>query len=161
MINKCILFLSLFFCTICFAQKTLPNIALTDIDGKSTNILNEISEDKITVLDFWATWCVPCINELDAISEVYEDWQEALDLEIIAIATDDARTQKRIKPLVNGKGWEYKILIDKNQELKRTLNISVIPHVIILKGSEILYRNTGYTPGAEEELFDIIKKYSK
>ena len=66
-------------------------------------------------------------------SDVYDEWQEDLNIELIAISTDDSRTQKRIKPMVNGKGWEYKILLDKNQELKRALNISAIPHTLVLK----------------------------
>ena len=76
---------------------------------------------------------MPCINELDAISDVYEEWQEETNVEIIAISTDDSRTRKRVKPLVNGKGWDYEILIDENQDLKRALNITTLPHIVIIK----------------------------
>ncbi len=146
--------------TFTYGQKTITDARLETLQGKSVQLLDEISEDRITVLNFWATWCVPCINELDAISEVYEDWQDETNVEIIAIATDDTRTQKRIKPLVNGKEWEYNVLLDKNQTLKRALNISIIPHIIVLKGNKILYRHTGYTPGSEDELYEIIQKYA-
>ncbi len=156
-----LLIIGILFFTNSFAQKEIPNINLTTLNGKTVKIQDEIPNNKITILSFWATWCVPCINELDAISDVYEDWQDETNVEIIAISIDDSRTQKRIKPLINGKGWEYKILIDKNQELKRALNISVVPHIIILKGNKILYRHTGYSPGAEDELFEKIKKYTK
>jgi len=159
--NKLLFLCFVIFTTINHSQTKLPNVNLTTLNGKTVSIDSQISKDKITVLAFWATWCVPCINELDAISDVYSDWQDEIDLEIIAISTDDSRTQKRIKPLINGKGWDYLILLDKNQELKRALNISLIPHVIVLEGNKILYRNTGYSPGAEDELFEIIKKYSK
>ena len=161
-IMKKIVFLYFFaFSTICFSQKNIPNINVNTLKGKSVSIESQLSKDKVTVLAFWATWCVPCINELDAISDVYEDWQEETGVKIIAISTDDSRTQKRIKPMINGKGWDYQILLDKNQELKRTLNITLIPHVVVLKGNEIVYRHTGYAPGAEEELFEIIKKHSE
>jgi thiol-disulfide isomerase/thioredoxin len=143
-----------------FSQTTIPNTNLTTLDGKSVKIQDEISKEKITILSFWASWCVPCINELDAISEVYEDWQEDFNMELIAISTDDARTQKRIRPMVNGKGWPYKILLDKNQELKRALNISTIPQIIILKDSKIIYIHSGYSPGVEDEFYDIIKENS-
>lgn len=157
-------FALLFFLTISsliFAQKSLPEVGVVNANGKKIKIQNEIDTNKVTVLSFWATWCVPCINELDAIADVYEDWQDETDVEIIAVSIDDSRTQKRIKPMVNGKDWPYKILLDKNQELKRALNISVIPHVIIVKGNKILYRHTGYTAGAEDELYEKIKKYTK
>jgi len=161
MIKKIVfLFLVAFWAT-CFSQKNIPNINVNTLKGKSVSIESQLSKDKVTVLAFWATWCVPCINELDAISDVYEDWQEETSVEIIAMSTDDSRTQKRIKPMINGKGWDYQILLDKNQELKRALNITLIPHVVVLKGNEIVYRHTGYAPGAEEELYEIIKKHSK
>ena len=145
----------------CFSQKNIPNINVTTLKGKSVSIESQLSKNKVTILAFWATWCVPCINELDAISDVYEDWQEETSVDLIAISTDDSRTQKRIKPMINGKGWEYQILLDKNQELKRALNITLIPHVVVLKGNEIVYRHTGFAPGAEDELYEMIKKHSK
>ena len=158
---KPFLFVVCFLCyNAAFSQTTIPNITLNTLNGKSIKIQDEISKDKITILSFWASWCVPCINELDAISEVYEDWQEDFNMELIAISTDDARTQKRIRPMVNGKGWPYKILLDKNQELKRALNISTIPQIIILKDSKIIYIHSGYSPGVEDEFYDIIKENS-
>ena len=158
---KPFLFVVCFLCyNAAFSQITIPNINLNTLGGKSVKIQDEISKEKITILSFWASWCVPCINELDAISEVYEDWQEDFNLELIAISTDDARTQKRIRPMVNGKGWPYKILLDKNQELKRALNISTIPQIIILKDSKIIYIHSGYSPGVEDEFYDIIKENS-
>ena len=158
---KPLLFVVCFLCyNAAFSQITIPNITLNTLNGKSVKIQDEISKDKITILSFWASWCVPCINELDAISEVYEDWQEDFNLELIAISTDDARTQKRIRPMVNGKGWPYKILLDKNQELKRALNISTLPQIIILKDSKIIYIHSGYSPGVEDEFYDIIKENS-
>lgn len=153
-------FVCFLFYNTAFGQTTIPNTTLTTLDGKSVKIQDEISKDKITILSFWASWCVPCINELDAISEVYEDWQEDFNMELIAISTDDARTQKRIRPMVNGKGWPYKILLDKNQELKRALNISTLPQIIILKDSKIIYIHSGYSPGVEDEFYDIIKENS-
>ena len=139
----------------------LPNITLKSLDGKSVTTQEISKSENIKVLSFWATWCVPCINELDAISDVYEEWQEETNVEIIAISTDDSRTRKRVKPLVNGKGWDYKILIDENQDLKRALNITTLPHIVIIKNGEIVYRHSGYTPGGEDELFEVIKEHSK
>ncbi|GGW72585.1 hypothetical protein GCM10008085_26140 [Winogradskyella epiphytica] len=138
----------------------LPNITLKSIDEQSVNIQELANSDTVKVFSFWATWCVPCINELDAISEVYEEWQDETNVEIIAISTDDSRTKKRVTPLVNGKGWEYQILFDDNQELKRALNITVMPYVIVVKNGKIIHQHTGYTPGSEDALYEVIKKHS-
>tara|TARA_B110000046_G_scaffold72211_1_gene80044 strand:+ start:1505 stop:1984 length:480 start_codon:yes stop_codon:yes gene_type:complete len=157
--NKIIVSLALISCGFLFSQD-LPNIALKDLDGASINVQELSNSDDVKILAFWATWCVPCINELDAISEVYEDWQDETNVELIAISTDDSRTIKRIRPLINGKDWDYTILMDDNQDLKRALNISILPHVLVVKNGDILYRKTSYTPGSEDELFEIVQKHS-
>ncbi|WP_430409895.1 TlpA family protein disulfide reductase [Kordia sp.] len=150
------------FCTMqANAQKKIPNITVEELNGSSISMDEITSEKGVKIISFWATWCVPCINELDAINDVYEDWKDETDVELIAIATDDSRTKKRIKPLINGKGWEYKILLDENQDLQRSLNISVIPHVIVIKDGKIVWRHTGYQPGAEDQLYDVVKKNAK
>ncbi len=137
--------------TISFAQKKLPNLKLKDINGK-TVLLSNYTKNKTVVLSFWATWCGPCVNELDAIAEQYEDLQDD-GFELIAVSIDDSRTKSRIKPLVNGKDWEYTILLDTNQELKRSLNIVNVPYVVIVKNGKIVYTHSGYNPGSEEEIF--------
>jgi len=155
--------LPLIFClfTIAISAQEMPKMSLKNLEGETISTAELAKSDDVKVFSFWATWCVPCINELDAISEVYEDWQDETNVEIIAVATDDTRTKKRIRPMVNGKSWEYTVLLDDNQDLKRALNISTIPHVVVVKNGKIVYRHTGYTPGAEEELYEVIKKHSK
>lgn len=141
-----------------YSQKQMPNISLSDIDGKKMSVtLDFMEKDKIYIFSFWATWCTPCINELDEMNDLQEEWKKTLPIEIIAISTDDSRTQKRIKPLVNGKGWEYKILLDSNQELKRALGIVNIPYTVVVKNGVIMHIQNGYVPGSESELFEKLK----
>ena len=52
-----------------YSQKSIPNISLSDFEGEKTKIFEAIDENQITVISLWATWCVPCIKELDAINE--------------------------------------------------------------------------------------------
>ena len=141
------------------AQNTLPSVSLKTVDGKTVNTAS-LSEGKTIVISLWATWCVPCKNELDAISDVYDEWQDETNVELYAVSVDDSRTVKRVKPLVNGKGWDYKVLLDTNHDLKRALGVSTVPVVLIVKDNKIVYRHSGYTEGAEDDLFEEIKKYS-
>ena len=156
------IFLYIFLITITgFSQKTLPNISLKTFEGDKISVTELSSNDKIVVISLWATWCVPCIKELDAINELYDDWRAEVDFEVYAISVDDSRSVKRAKALVNGKGWEHNILLDTNQNLKRALGASAIPETIIVKNNEILYQHTGYRNGDEYELFEKLKKLSK
>lgn len=139
------------------AQTSLPEISLKDLNGKEVS-LTSISKDKTVVVSLWATWCVPCIRELDTIAEIYEDMQEEINFELIAISVDDSRSTRRVKPAVMGKGWEYTVLLDPNNDVRRHLGNPNVPLTLILKNGEIVYRHSSFTPGAEDELFDKFKE---
>ncbi len=141
-----------------FAQKQLPNLNLANLEGKSISLKTDFTEkDKLYVFSFWATWCTPCISELDEMNDLQEEWKKSLNFEIIAVSTDDSRTQKRVKPLINGKGWEFKVLLDTNQDFKRALSIVNIPYTIVVKNGEIVHIQNGYVPGNEKVLVEKMK----
>ncbi|MDP5001672.1 MAG: TlpA family protein disulfide reductase [Flavobacterium sp.] len=154
--KKLALFL-LFFGNIVYSQQEFPSVDLKSLDSETINTSSFNEVDKLYVFSFWATWCAPCIQELEAISEVYQDWKTQINLEVIAVSTDDSRTNKRVKPLINGKGWEYNVLLDTNQDLKRKLSIANIPYLVVVKNGKIVFIQNGHTPGAEEELLDKLK----
>ena len=121
------------------SQNIVPNTKLKNLESEFIYTNDVLNENNFYIVSFWATWCIPCINELDAIVDIYEDLEKD-NIEVIAISTDDARTKKRVRPMINGKDWNFKILLDENHDLKRALNIVGIPHTIITKGTKIIYR---------------------
>ncbi len=153
--------LTLFFTSFLMAQDVLPKMQIETLDGDSIELASISENDQLVVVSLWATWCVPCKNELDAISEVYDDWVEETNVKLYAISVDDARTVKRVRPLVSGKDWEFDILLDTNSDLKRQLNAPTIPVTLLVKNNKILFRHSGYTPGSEDELYEKIKAFSK
>ncbi len=137
----------------------MPNIDLNSISGETVNLSNDFNEkDKLYVFSFWATWCAPCINELEAMHKKQDSWKQNLNLEIIAVSIDDSRTQKRVKPFLKGKGWTYNVLLDTNQELKRALSIVNVPYIVVVKNNKIVYVSNGYSQGSEDELFNKLKE---
>ena len=155
---KKLLLLLLFVGMHSFSQKNLPDLNLSTLDGKKVSLKNDFAEkDKLYVFSFWASWCGPCINELDEMNEVQAEWKKSINFEVIAVATDDSRTQKRVKPLVNGKEWDYTILLDTNQDFKRALSIVNIPYTIVVKNNKIVHIQNGYVPGSEVDLYEKLK----
>lgn len=140
-----------------YYSQDIPNISISDLDGKKMDI-SKIDSSEPVVMSFWATWCLPCMEELSTINEKYEDWQKESKFSMYAVSTDDARTTSKVKTMVKSKGWPYNILLDSNQTLKRALNISSIPHVILLYKGKIVYSHVGYSAGDEDELFNKIKE---
>ena len=98
------------------AQSDLPNVSLKNLDGETINITELNNDGKPFVMTFWATWCAPCVKEHNALSEVYQDWQDETGVKIFAVTIDDSRSTPRIKPFVEGKGWEFDVLLDVNKD---------------------------------------------
>ncbi len=143
------------------ADKQLPSVELKTLDGETVNIKDYIKEDKLTVLSFWATWCSPCKKELDNINAFYEDWQEDYNMELIAITIDNQRSLSKVKPMVEGKRWDYTVLSDVNSDLKRALNFQTVPYTFIIDGKgNIVYSHSGYVEGDEYELEDKLEELS-
>ena len=141
-----------------YSQRQLPNVKIKNLKGELLNTnLDFQKKDVLYVYAFWATWCAPCVQELDAISEVYGEWKQKINIELIAVSVDDSRTEKRVKPMVNGKDWEYTVLLDTNQEFKRSLSIANVPYTVVVKNNEIVYVQNGHSPGGESEFFEKLK----
>lgn len=140
-----------------FAQ--LPQVTLKAMDGKAVRVDTLSNGGKPFIIDFFATWCKPCNRELDAISEVYADWQEETGVKIFAVSIDQGQNINKVKPLVDNHGWEYDVLLDPNGDLKRAFGIQMIPYVLIVDGQgTIVYRHAGYTDGEETELIEKVKE---
>lgn len=147
-----------------FAQsnKQLPeSLTMETLSGKKVKLKDYVAEKgKVTVVNFWATWCKPCKEELDNINADYlGDWQDDYDIEFIAVSMDDARTKPKVKGVVDTKGWEYDILCNPDNSAYQALGFNSCPYTLLLdaKGN-IVYKHTGYKHGDEEELEKEIAK---
>ena len=140
----------------------LPAVTLKALNGQGVQTDTLSNNGKPFIIDFFATWCKPCNRELDAIAEVYEDWQEETGVKIYAVSIDQGQNINKVKPLVNNHGWPYEVLLDPNGDLKRALGIQTIPFVLIVDGQgTIVYKHNGYTDGAEEELINKVRELTK
>lgn len=139
-----------------FKTSNIPEVSIKNINGKAIKTSSFTNNGKPYLICFWASWCKPCIKELNAYSEIYSDMQEE-GFKIIAIAMDDSRTISNVKPMVNGKGWEFEVYIDENQDLKRAMSVNYPPHTFIVNANnEIVWQHTAYTPGFESEVFQLL-----
>jgi thiol-disulfide isomerase/thioredoxin len=132
------------------------------MDGSPVNIQEYGKTGKITIISFWATWCGPCIKELNNILDVYEEWQKKYGCELVAVTIDDSRNVPKVKPTVKAYGWPYTILLDENKDLARAMNVNNPPQTVLIdQYGIIVYVHNGYTEGAELELEAEIKKLIK
>ncbi|MCH5167835.1 MAG: TlpA family protein disulfide reductase [Erysipelotrichales bacterium] len=156
------IFLSLILsCFVALSYAALPSVQLKNIDGKTVDTAQIDSSETPVVISFWATWCKPCIRELNAIHEIYDDIQEETGAKVIAISIDEAQNVQKVKPLINRMNWDYEVLLDENSEFKRAMGVSDPPHAFIIYKGEIVWNHQGYVDGGEEEILEILKNIEK
>ena len=152
--------MALFLSVSAFAE--LPSVQLKDINGKRVDTAKLNNGGKPYIISFFATWCKPCLRELDAVNEVYADWQDETGVKHIAVSIDKAQDESKVKPLVNSKGYEYEVLLDPNGDFKRAMGVNMVPTVFIIDGkNNIVETRTQYTDGSEEHLIEAVRELLK
>ncbi len=139
----------------------IPAHTIKTLEGRDFQTTAFENDGKPYVVSFWATWCRPCLKELNAIAEIYDEWQD-MGFKLIAVSTDDARTRANILPMVNGRGWEFEFYHDENGEFRRAMGVNMVPHTFILNGKgEIIAQHTSFSDGMEWEMYDKLMELLK
>jgi len=135
----------------------IDDFTLKDMDNKRVSF-SELKGEKITILDFWATWCKPCARAIPKLVSLYEAYKDS-GVQVIGISVDSPRNQAKVKPYVNSVGITYPILLDSNSELMSELQVTVLPTILIIDDqNEISFIHRGYRPGDEIFLKEEIDK---
>jgi thiol-disulfide isomerase/thioredoxin len=137
----------------------VPPIEVKTMDGNAFNMSSLSNDGNPIIITFWATWCKPCLKEHDAINDVYEDWVDETGVKLYAVSIDNARSSRQVLPLVNGRSWEFDVLLDENGDLKRALGVNIPPHTFIVDGTgNIVWQHIGYLEGDEMEYIEVVEK---
>lgn len=140
------------------AQSSLPDVQVENMNGEQVSVRSLVN-GKPFIMSFWAVTCKPCITELNALNDQMEEWLEEVDFDIVAVSIDDTRFSSRARSMAQGFEWQFKAIFDKNQDLKRAMNVSLTPQTFIIDAKgDVVYSHTGYTPGSEQELLDKLKE---
>ena len=130
------------------AAETAPDFTLPNLDGKPVHLSSVYAKGPV-VVSFWATWCVPCPEELKHLQRFYEKYA-ADSVTVLAIAIDGPKTVSKVKPFVLGRRFTMPVLLDTNNDVKRLYGVTPVPHLCVIgRGGTMLYSHVGYHAGDE------------
>ncbi len=143
------------------SERKAPDFRLRSTDGKMVHFYDQLGDGPVLV-DFWATWCIPCMQEMEQFQKLYEKYHEK-GFEIYGISVDNPRTSSKIKPTVASKGWTFPILLDPDKEvLKKFGGKQKIPYLVVVSPEgNIIAIHEGYKAGNEKVIESEILPFIK
>ena len=127
------------------SQFTLPAL-----DGETFSLQEALAEGPV-VLDFWATWCKPCIKSLPALQKIAREFDGRVG--VYTVNVDGPRNQPKVRPFLKRHRLELPVLLDHSREVMKQFQLSGMPATIVFStGGEVVYKHFGYKPGDEIRL---------
>jgi len=141
-----------------YSQGKVYDFSLKNTENQMVN-LSQISGKSLTVVDFWATWCQPCIRSMPRLVDMSEAYKDR-GVNFIGISVDSPRNISKVKPFARSMGIRYPILLDSSGELMGELNVTAVPTLFIIDSDyRILYTHEGFNAGDELTIKDEIDKH--
>ena len=144
------LFLS-FAVTLSFSQNIDKNIILNPLMGKKIKLENYLSNGPV-LINFWATWCAPCINEMPYLDQVVKKYKDK-GFSVLAVSVDNQKSLSQVRSFIKTKKFSFDIFLDPNMQIFKKLNGNLMPtNVLIDKSGKVVWRHYGYLPGDEKKM---------
>lgn len=132
-----------------------PNFSLRDIEGD----LYELSEHQgeVIVINFWATWCGPCLAELPHLSAIDKNYEDK-GVDVVVISVDAARAVSKAKSYIKARKYGFTALFDTDTNVVSQYNpTKTLPFTLILdRELRIVHTHTGYVAGTEDTYIQIL-----
>ena len=131
------------------------NFTLKHLDG-TTASLQDFS-GKVVLLNFWATWCLPCIQEMPDMEKLWREYKDA-GLVVLGVSNDDAGKRKRVETFINKVNLSFPILLDPDSTVSELYNVSAIPvSYLIDRNGVLLAKIVGVREWASPEAFTLME----
>ena len=114
--------------------KRAPGFTLENPAGESVTLSDY--QGKIVMLNFWATWCTPCIAEMPHFQEIQENWSGDKDLVILAVNLREGATM--VESWMNNKGYTFPVLLDPVGQVASLYNAATIPRTFFIDDEGII-----------------------
>ena len=130
-----------------------PDFVLKSSSGENLR-LSEYRGD-VVMINFWATWCGPCRQEMPLLDELYARYQR-VGFNLLGVNIDD--DSQRAMRMVDELGIRFPVLFDERKEVSELYNVEAMPATILVdREGNVRYVHHGYKPGYEDRYLDQIR----
>ena len=130
-----------------------PDFALKSSTGENMR-LSEYRGD-VVMINFWATWCGPCRQEMPLLDDLYARYQR-VGFNLLGVNIDD--DSSRAMKMVNELGVNFPVLFDARKEVSRLYEVEAMPVTVLVdREGTVRHVHHGYKPGYEQKYLDQIR----
>ena len=134
------------------AQDSLLVARLKSLQGKIASFSTFAKKDSLFLICFWATTSDESITELNSINANLEKWQSIRPFRFMAVSIDEGKTANKIRSTYNMNEWTFEVYSDLYGDLRRALHSNNLPQSMIVYRNDVIYEQSGWTPGTENYL---------
>ncbi len=134
-------------------KKVDYEVVFHDLNGNSEDL--SMQKNKIMFINFWATWCPPCVAEMPSIQELYNKYKGNKNIEFYIVSNEK---QEKIRDFAKNKGYQLPFYTNKFQ-LPKVFSYRSIPTTFLIsKSGKIVMEETGAADWGSKKMFEIIDK---
>jgi thiol-disulfide isomerase/thioredoxin len=115
------------------SNQKAPDFTMTDIDGTRVTLSSLIAKGKPIVLNFWASWCPPCREEMPEFNEVYKEIGGEVQFIMLDLADGQRETVQKGAQYVKDQGFSFPVYFDTEKEAALAYGIRFIPTTVLIK----------------------------
>jgi peroxiredoxin len=136
------------------AGKPAADFKLPMLEGEDFELSK--AKGKVVVLDFWATWCGPCVKSLPGLIEAMSEFPPE-DVQFLAVNQGESKEQ--VKKFLSGRGWQMPVAFDADQKVAQKFGVEGIPYTVVIdREGNIAFTKTGAEPNGEKKIADAVQK---
>jgi thiol-disulfide isomerase/thioredoxin len=113
-----------------WTARATPSLALQDLDGRRVELSN--LRGRVVILNFWATWCIPCRDELPSLQRLRKK-MAGKPVEVLTV--NYGEMAERVKPFLQKEGLDLPVLLDTQKDAGRDWSVGGLPMTFVLDAS--------------------------
>lgn len=131
----------------------VPDFTLKSLDGE--NLRLEELRGQVVLINFWASWCGPCRQEMPVLQKIHERY-EPLGFTVLGVNVDE--NPEQAKRIVDRMNIQFPLLLDTDQDVSERYDVNAMPFTVLVdRDGNVNYVHRGYRPGDEVDYVDRLK----